>query len=124
MRRALSGFGGVGRRCEPHGELPLAKGSFVLVDDYGHHPREIAATFQAMRAAHPQRRLVVAFQPHRYTRTRDLFEDFAAILAEADALLLAEVYSAGEARSEEHTSELQSLMRNSYAVFCLKKKKT
>src|SRR3546814_15654535 len=58
MRRALSGFGGVGRRCEPHGELPLAKGSFVLVDDYGHHPREIAATFQAIRAAPPQRRLV------------------------------------------------------------------
>ncbi|NGY05794.1 UDP-N-acetylmuramate--L-alanine ligase [Solimonas terrae] len=100
MRRALSGFGGVGRRCEPHGELPLAKGRFVLVDDYGHHPREIAATFQAMRAAHPQRRLVVAFQPHRYTRTRDLFEDFAAILAEADALLLAEVYAAGEAPIE------------------------
>ncbi|HET8881839.1 MAG TPA: UDP-N-acetylmuramate--L-alanine ligase [Solimonas sp.] len=100
MRRALSGFGGVGRRCEPHGELPLPNGHFVLVDDYGHHPREIAATFQAMRAAHPQRRLVVAFQPHRYTRTRDLFEDFAAILAEADALLLAEVYAAGEAPIE------------------------
>src|SRR3546814_18206536 len=75
-------------------------GSFCLVDDYGHHPREIAATFRAMRAAHPQRRLVVEFQPHRYTRTRDLFEDFAAILAEADALLLAEVYSAGEAPIE------------------------
>jgi UDP-N-acetylmuramate--alanine ligase len=100
MRRALSGFGGVGRRCEPHGELALPDGRFALVDDYGHHPREIAATFQAMRAAHPQRRLVVAFQPHRYTRTRDLFEDFAAILAEADALLLAEVYPAGEAPIE------------------------
>src|SRR3546814_14501637 len=97
MRRALSGFGGVGRRCEPHGELPLAKGSFVLVDDYGHHPREIAATFQAMRAAHPQRRLVVAFQPPRSTRTRDLFEDFAAILSEADALPIARAFSAGDA---------------------------
>ena len=100
VRNALSGFGGVGRRCEPHGELPLPDGRFALVDDYGHHPREIAATFQAMRAAHPQRRLVVAFQPHRYTRTRDLFEDFAAVLAEADALLLAEVYPAGEAPIE------------------------
>ncbi|MFT4045501.1 MAG: UDP-N-acetylmuramate--L-alanine ligase [Solimonas sp.] len=100
-RRALSGFGGVGRRCEPHGELRLPDGGrALLVDDYGHHPREIAATFQAMRAAHPKRRLVVAFQPHRYSRTRDLFEDFAAILAEADALLLAEVYAAGEAPIE------------------------
>ncbi|WP_051278608.1 UDP-N-acetylmuramate--L-alanine ligase [Solimonas flava] len=101
MRRALAGFGGVGRRCEPHGELRLPGGGRAqLVDDYGHHPREIAATFQAMRAAYPQRRLVVAFQPHRYTRTRDLFEDFAAILSEADALLLAEVYAAGEAPIE------------------------
>ncbi|MGH8445920.1 MAG: UDP-N-acetylmuramate--L-alanine ligase [Solimonas sp.] len=101
MRRALSNFGGVGRRCEPHGELLLPNGGrALLVDDYGHHPREIAATFQAMRAAHPQRRLVVAFQPHRYSRTRDLFEDFAAILSEADALLLAEVYAAGEAPIE------------------------
>ena len=100
-RRALSNFGGVGRRCEPHGELLLPNGGrALLVDDYGHHPREIAATFQAMRAAHPSRRLVVAFQPHRYSRTRDLFEDFAAILSEADALLLAEVYAAGEAPIE------------------------
>lgn len=96
IRRALSGFQGVGRRCEPHGELSFGKGCFQLVDDYGHHPREIAATFQAMRAAHPQRRLVVAFQPHRYTRTRDLFEDFCEILSQADALLLCEVYAAGE----------------------------
>ena len=96
IRRALSGFQGVGRRCEPHGELSFAKGNFLLVDDYGHHPREIAATFQAMRAAHPKRRLVVAFQPHRYTRTRDLFEDFCEILSQADALLLCEIYAAGE----------------------------
>ncbi|HEY0973110.1 MAG TPA: UDP-N-acetylmuramate--L-alanine ligase [Solimonas sp.] len=96
IRRAFTRFQGIGRRCEPHGELAFAGGRFQLVDDYGHHPREIAATFQAMRAAHPQRRLVVAFQPHRYTRTRDLFEDFCAVLSEADVLLLTEVYAAGE----------------------------
>ncbi|AXQ28082.1 UDP-N-acetylmuramate--L-alanine ligase [Solimonas sp. K1W22B-7] len=96
IRRALSGFQGVGRRCEPHGELKFPQGTALLVDDYGHHPREIAATFQAMRAAHPQRRLVVAFQPHRYSRTRDLFDDFCDILSSADALLLTEVYAAGE----------------------------
>ncbi|SEQ93107.1 UDP-N-acetylmuramate--L-alanine ligase [Solimonas aquatica] len=100
MRRAFTGFGGVGRRCEPHGELALPQGRVLLVDDYGHHPREIAATFQAMRAAHPTRRLVVVFQPHRYSRTRDLFEDFCAVLSEADAVLLAEVYAAGEAPIE------------------------
>ncbi|HEX4895279.1 MAG TPA: UDP-N-acetylmuramate--L-alanine ligase [Solimonas sp.] len=100
MRRAFTAFAGVGRRCEPHGELKLAQGAALLVDDYGHHPREVAATFQAMRAAHPTRRLVVAFQPHRYTRTRDLFEDFCEILSQADALVLAEVYAAGEAPIE------------------------
>lgn len=100
IRRALSKFEGVGRRCEPHPDLPLAKGSALLVDDYGHHPREVAATFQAMRAAHPTRRMVVVFQPHRYTRTRDLFEDFSEILSQADALLLCEVYAAGEAPIE------------------------
>ena len=96
MRRALTSFEGVGRRCEPHDALHFARGTALLVDDYGHHPREIAATFQAMRAAHPMRRLVVVFQPHRYTRTRDLFEDFSEILSQADALLLCEVYAAGE----------------------------
>ena len=96
IRRALSGFQGVGRRCEPHGELQFPQGRALLVDDYGHHPREIAATFQAMRAAHPERRLVVAFQPHRYSRTRDLFDDFCDILSSADALLLTDVYAAGE----------------------------
>jgi len=100
MRRAFTGFQGVGRRCEPHGELHFAAGKALLVDDYGHHPREIAATFQAMRAAHPTRRLVVAFQPHRYTRTQDLFDDFCEILSQADALLLLEVYAAGEAHIE------------------------
>jgi UDP-N-acetylmuramate--alanine ligase len=97
IRRALGSFQGIGRRCEPHGELPLpGGGKALLVDDYGHHPREIAATFQAMRAAHPGRRLVVAFQPHRYTRTRDLLDDFCRVLSDADALLLTEVYAAGE----------------------------
>jgi len=96
MRRALSGFAGIGRRCEQHGELRFGNRRALLVDDYGHHPREIAATFQAMRAAHPDRRLVVVFQPHRYTRTHDLFDDFCATLASADALVLTEVYAAGE----------------------------
>jgi UDP-N-acetylmuramate--alanine ligase len=100
MQRAFTRFQGIGRRCEPHGELRFPGGHFALVDDYGHHPREIAATFQAMRAAHPDRRLVVAFQPHRYSRTRDLFEDFCAVLSTADALLLTEVYAAGEAPIE------------------------
>jgi UDP-N-acetylmuramate--alanine ligase len=100
MRKAFTGFQGVGRRCEPHGEIRVAGKRVQLVDDYGHHPREIAATFQAMRAAHPGCRLVVAFQPHRYSRTRDLFDDFCEILSTADALLLVEVYAAGEAPIE------------------------
>ncbi len=94
---ALAEFQGVGRRFQPYGEIPLAKGSFTLIDDYGHHPAEMAATLQAARGAFPGRRLVLAFQPHRYTRTRDLFEDFVKILCGVDALLLAEVYAAGEA---------------------------
>lgn len=96
IRAAFTQFQGVGRRCEPHGALQLDQGAAQLVDDYGHHPREIAATFQAMRASHPQRRLLVVFQPHRYSRTRDLFDDFCDILSQADALLLCEVYAAGE----------------------------
>ncbi len=97
IQAALSRFQGIGRRCESHGELRFGDRSVLLVDDYGHHPREIAATFEAMRAAHPQRRLVVVFQPHRYSRTRDLFDDFCAVLADADVLFLSEVYAAGEA---------------------------
>jgi len=97
IRKALAGFQGVGRRCESHGEIGIGGKTVLLVDDYGHHPREIAATFEALRSAYPQRRLVVAFQPHRYTRTRDLFDDFCEVLAGADALLLTEVYAAGEA---------------------------
>lgn len=96
--RALSEFKGVGRRFSRHGEIALpAGGSFTLVDDYGHHPAEMAATLEAARGAYPGRRIVLAFQPHRYTRTRDCFEDFVRVLSSADAVVLTEVYAAGEA---------------------------
>ena len=96
--KALNEFKGVGRRFQRHGEVALPSGgSFTLVDDYGHHPVEMRATLAAARGAFPERRLVLAFQPHRYTRTRDCFEDFVAVLGAADALILAEVYAAGEA---------------------------
>jgi len=96
-QKALSEFNGVGRRFTRHGDITLASGvRFTLVDDYGHHPVETAATLAAARGAYPGRRLVLAFQPHRYTRTRDLFEDFIKVLSSADALVLAEVYAAGE----------------------------
>jgi UDP-N-acetylmuramate--alanine ligase len=116
---ALGEFRGVGRRFERYGELPVtvqgdaadaqapgtsntagsgeAGGSFTLIDDYGHHPVEMEATIAAARGAFPGRRIVVAFQPHRFSRTRDLFEDFVRVLASVDGLLLAEVYAAGEA---------------------------
>jgi UDP-N-acetylmuramate--alanine ligase len=94
--RGLENFTGVGRRFTLNGEVMTANGKVQLVDDYGHHPREVAATIQAARAAWPDRRLVVAYQPHRYTRTRDLFEDFTEVLSEVDALLVLEVYAAGE----------------------------
>ena len=95
--KALAEFRGVGRRFQNHGEVALeAGGAFTLIDDYGHHPAEMAATLQAARGAFEGRRLVLAFQPHRYTRTRDLFEDFVKVLSSADVLLLAEVYAAGE----------------------------
>ena len=94
--RALESFTGVGRRFTLTAEVQTANGKVQLVDDYGHHPREVAATIQAARAAWPERRLVVAFQPHRFTRTRDLFEDFTEVLSEVDALLVMEVYAAGE----------------------------
>jgi UDP-N-acetylmuramate--alanine ligase len=95
---ALASFKGVGRRFQQYGQVQLAGGgSFALVDDYGHHPVEMAATLEAARGAFPDRRLVLAFQPHRYTRTRDCFEDFAKVLSTVDALLLTEVYPAGEA---------------------------
>ena len=96
--KALAEFRGVGRRFQNHGEVALeGGGSFTLIDDYGHHPAEMAATLAAARGAFPERRLVLAFQPHRYSRTRDLFEDFVRVLSSVDVLLLAEVYAAGEA---------------------------
>ncbi len=101
--KALAEFKGVGRRFQRYGEVALGggegapRGSFVLVDDYGHHPVEMAATIAAARGAFPGRRLVLAFQPHRYTRTRDCFEDFVRVLSTVDVLLLADVYAAGEA---------------------------
>ena len=98
IQKALNDFKGVGRRFQRHGEIALAGGgSFTLVDDYGHHPVEMAATIAAARGAFPGRRLVLAFQPHRYTRTRDCFEDFVKVLSTVDALVLADVYPAGEA---------------------------
>ena len=95
--KALAEFRGVGRRFQRFGDVRLPQGSFTLIDDYGHHPAEMAATISAARGAFPDRRLVLAFQPHRYTRTRDCFEDFVKVLSSVDALLLTEVYPAGEA---------------------------
>ena len=97
IRKALGEFRGVGRRFQRYGEIAAADGGkFTLVDDYGHHPAEMEATLAAARGAFPGRRLVLAFQPHRYTRTRDLFEDFVRVLSTVDAVVLAEVYAAGE----------------------------
>ena len=97
IQRALHGFQGIGRRFQVAGRCQRPDGEILLVDDYGHHPREIAATIDAVRDGWPARRLVLAFQPHRYTRTRDLLDDFAQVLSTADALVVAEVYPAGEA---------------------------
>jgi UDP-N-acetylmuramate--alanine ligase len=98
MVAALAAFSGVGRRFQRYGELPAPSGGqFTLVDDYGHHPVEMAAVIAAARGAFPGRRLMLAFQPHRYTRTRDCFEDFVKVMGTADAVLLTEVYAAGEA---------------------------
>jgi UDP-N-acetylmuramate--alanine ligase len=95
---ALADFKGVGRRFQRYGDVRLAGGgNYTLIDDYGHHPVEMEVTLAAVRASFPGRRLVLAFQPHRYTRTRDLFEDFVRVLSQADAVVLAEVYPAGEA---------------------------
>lgn len=96
MIRALAQFQGVGRRFQRYGEVPIPGGAFTLVDDYGHHPVEMNATIEAARGAFPGRRLIVAFQPHRYTRTRDCFEDLVKVLSLVDVLLLSEVYAAGE----------------------------
>jgi len=98
IKSALVKFAGVGRRAQAQGELQLANGVASLFDDYGHHPTEVSATLKAISSAWPDKRLVVIFQPHRYTRTRDLFEDFAESLTTPDVLVLTEVYSAGEER--------------------------
>lgn len=98
--KALAEFHGVGRRFQRYGELSAKDGGkYCLVDDYGHHPVEMAATLAAARGAFPGRRLVLVFQPHRFTRTRDCFEDFVKVLSETDVLVLTEVYPAGEAPS-------------------------
>jgi UDP-N-acetylmuramate--alanine ligase len=93
---ALENFEGIDRRFQIQGEVETATGRVMLVDDYGHHPTEIAATLEAARAGWPDKRIVLAFQPHRYSRTRDLIDDFATVLSEADVLVLLEVYAAGE----------------------------
>jgi len=101
VQKALAEFKGVGRRFQSYGQLPVPAahggGLFTVIDDYGHHPVEMAATLEAARGAFPGQRLVLAFQPHRYTRTRDCFEDFVKVIGRADAVLLTEVYAAGEA---------------------------
>ena len=94
--RALASFAGIDRRFQHYGDIKTARGEIMLVDDYGHHPTELAATIAAARAGWPDRRIVLAFQPHRYSRTRDLLDDFATVLAGVDALVLLEVYAAGE----------------------------
>lgn len=96
--RGLAGFAGVGRRFQVHGHFPApnAPGDIMLVDDYGHHPREVDMVIQAVRAGWPERRLVMLYQPHRYSRTRDLYEDFVKVLSQVDTLILLDIYSAGE----------------------------
>jgi UDP-N-acetylmuramate--alanine ligase len=100
VKKALAEFTGVGRRFQSYGDVAVKTenggGHFTVIEDYGHHPVELAATLAAARGAFPGRRLVLAFQPHRYTRTRDCFEDFVKVLGQADAVLLGEVYAAGE----------------------------
>jgi len=94
--RGLAGFAGVGRRFQVYGDYQTPKGTVTLVDDYGHHPTEVEAVIRAAHDAWPDRRLVMLYQPHRFTRTRDLYEDFVRVLSEVDGLLLMDVYSAGE----------------------------
>ena len=93
---AFSGFEGIGRRFQHYADINLEQGSVMHIDDYGHHPREVAAVIEAIRSGWPNKRLVLTFQPHRYTRTRDLFEDFCMVLSEVDSLVLLDVYPAGE----------------------------
>ena len=95
-RRALLGFQGIARRCQIHRDIEMGAHRVTVIDDYGHHPKELEAVLKTIRRTFPERRLVVVFQPHRYTRTRDLFDDFATVLSRADVLVLLEVYAAGE----------------------------
>ncbi len=97
IQRALASFQGIDRRLQQLGEIRWSGGSALVVDDYAHHPTEVAATLESVRQAWPRRRLVLAFQPHRFTRTRDLLDDFGRALSECDVLLVTEVYAAGEA---------------------------
>ncbi|MGD8934806.1 MAG: UDP-N-acetylmuramate--L-alanine ligase [Gammaproteobacteria bacterium] len=96
IKTALKNFAGIGRRMQMYGDIDTVAGRITMVDDYGHHPTEVAATLEAVRSSWPERRLVVVFQPHRYSRTHDLFEDFTSVLADVDVLLISEVYAAGE----------------------------
>ena len=96
VQAALAGFGGIGRRFEVLGQFDTSVGEVTLVDDYGHHPTEVAATIEAARNNWPDQRLVMIYQPHRYTRTRDLYEDFVEVLSQVDCLLLLDVYAASE----------------------------
>ncbi len=108
--KALNEFAGIGRRFEQLAKLKTAAGDMVLVDDYGHHPTEVQATIKAMRNGWPEKRLVMVFQPHRYTRTRDLYEDFVEVLSEVDSLFLLDVYGAGE--TPITTADSKSLARS------------
>ena len=107
---SLSNFAGIGRRFEQVAQLQTPQGEVVLVDDYGHHPREVAATIKAMRNGWPDKRLVMIFQPHRYSRTRDLYEDFVEVLSQVDCLLLLDVYAAGE--TPNSSADSKSLARS------------
>lgn len=100
IKTALANFSGIGRRFEMLGEFATGNGDVLLVDDYGHHPTEVEATIAVARNNWPDRRLVMAYQPHRYSRTRDLYEDFVRVLSQVDVLLLLDVYSAGEEKIE------------------------
>ena len=97
VRRALLSFQGIARRCQIHHDVTIGRHAVTVIDDYGHHPKELEAVLKTIRRSWPRRRLVVVFQPHRYSRTRDLFDDFATVLSRADVLVLLEVYAAGEA---------------------------
>ena len=96
IQKALAEFEGIGRRFQMYGDYTVNNKTVTLIDDYGHHPSEVNATIKALRKSWPERRLVMVYQPHRYSRTRDLYEDFCSVLSEVDELLMLEVYSAGE----------------------------